>query len=144
MVTFGCWVWSQGDRYIFTNNSRNSGLYQLKQELITIFPSQDNDTSCTREEIEAIFSSADKDGSGQLNIKEFIASSKAVNMVKEAEKTSTPKSSGQKRFVFKKQIFDHGENSGREHNPLQLRIRQRWPSSCLTRTRTASSPGRRW
>ena len=51
----------------------------------------------TREEIETIFSVADKDGSGQLNIKEFLASSKAVNMVKEAENSSTSKSSGQKR-----------------------------------------------
>ena len=52
----------------------------------------------TREEIEAVFSVADKDGSGQLNIKEFLASSKAVNMVKEAENSSTSKSSGQKRY----------------------------------------------
>ena len=52
----------------------------------------------TREEIETIFSVADKDGSGQLNIKEFLASSKAVNMVKEAENCSTSKSSGQKRL----------------------------------------------
>ena len=51
----------------------------------------------TKEEIETIFSVADKDGSGQLNIKEFLASSKAVNMVKEAENSSTSKSSGQKR-----------------------------------------------
>ena len=52
----------------------------------------------TREEIEAVFSVADKDGSGQLNIKEFLASSKAVNMVKEAENSSSSKSSGQKRW----------------------------------------------
>jgi hypothetical protein len=57
-----------------------------------------HDVPCSREEIEEIFSSADKDGSGQLNIKEFIASSKAVNMVKAAENCSMSKSPGQKRY----------------------------------------------
>ena len=57
------------------------------------------DVPCSREEIETIFSSADKDGSGQLNIKEFITSSKAVNMVKAAENCSMSKSPGQKRFL---------------------------------------------
>ena len=61
----------------------------------------------SREEIEVIFSGADKDGSGQLNIKEFLASSKAVNMVKEAENCSTSKSSAQKRFELgKKEHFN--------------------------------------
>ena len=59
--------------------------------------SQENNVDTTREEIEVIFSGADKDGSGQLNIKEFLASTKAVNMVKEAENTLASKSSAQKR-----------------------------------------------
>ena len=68
---------------------------------VTIFfISQENGVSCSKEEIETIFISADKDGSGQLNIKEFIASSKAVNMVKEAENCAAPKSPGLKRFQF--------------------------------------------
>ena len=60
------------------------------------FPPQENNVPCTREEIQCIFSGADKDGTGQLNIKEF-TSSKAVNMVKDAENNSAPKSPGQKR-----------------------------------------------
>ena len=41
--------------------------------------------SISKDEIQEIFSSADKDGSGMLNIREFVKSSRAVNMVKEAE-----------------------------------------------------------
>ena len=69
--------------------------------------SQENNVETTREEIEVIFSGADKDGSGQLNIKEFLASSKAVNMVKEAENTPASKSSAQKRFEsYKESVFN--------------------------------------
>ena len=73
-------------------------MYLLYVEIFLI--SQENGVSCSKEEIETIFISADKDGSGQLNIKEFIASSKAVNMVKEAENCAAAKSPGLKRFQF--------------------------------------------
>ena len=72
-----------------------NGRYFLEVELECL--PQENDVPSSREEIEVIFSGADKDGSGQLNIKEFPASSKAVNMVKEAENSSSSTSSGQKR-----------------------------------------------
>ena len=46
---------------------------------------QENGVECTRDEIQEIFAKADKDGSGKLNIKEFMTSNKAVSMVRDAE-----------------------------------------------------------
>ena len=59
---------------------------------------QENEVFTTREELETVFSGVGKDRAGQLNIKEVLASSKAANMVKEAENCATTKSSGQKRL----------------------------------------------
>ena len=59
---------------------------------------QENEVFTTREELETIFSGVDKDSAGQLNIKEVLATSKAANMVKQAENCATTKSSGQKRL----------------------------------------------
>ena len=59
---------------------------------------QENEVFTTREELETIFSGVDKDSAGQLNIKEVLATSKAANMVKQAENCATTKSSRQKRL----------------------------------------------
>ena len=67
-------------------------------ELLNKAVCQENEVFTTREELETIFSGVDKDSAGQLNIKEVLATSKAANMVKQAENCATTKSSRQKRL----------------------------------------------
>ena len=66
---------------------------------------QENGAACTREEIQEIFSKADKDGSGMLNIREFVKSNKAVSMVREAESSQGSQSPAQRRYkIFPRNI----------------------------------------
>ena len=80
----------------------NKGLKLLSNfhgNVLLLFYFQENNVPCTKEEIQTIFQGEDKDGTGQLNTREFATSSKAVNLVKEAENSSVPISQGQKKFV---------------------------------------------
>ena len=70
---------------------------------------QENGAACTREEIQDIFSKADKDGSGMLNIREFRTSYKAVNMVRDAESSQGSQSPAQKRWSY---LLYFTQNSG--------------------------------
>jgi len=71
------------------------------EEILTLF--EENGVACTREEIQEIFAAADKDGSGQLNIREFLRSSRAVSLVREAEAaTGSTKSPALRRKTSEK------------------------------------------
>ena len=78
----------------------NKGLKLLSNfhgNVLLLFYFQENNVQCTKEEIQTISQGADKEGTGQLNIREFVTRSKAVNLVKVAKNNSGPKSPGQKK-----------------------------------------------